>query len=303
MRSVFVPEVASFDRPSVAISRLVTTGGGTPTYDVSSDQHLEVLPDMMLLWESLTALVVGAGLSYFGIPYAYGRWKRRQLHRLAVKQNCVVLTLDDGPGGRLTAAVLQLLAARGVKATFFLLGCRVRENEDLVRRIRAQGHEIGSHTYDHLHPWKVAPWRSLSDIRRGFRAIDDALGTQAGRYVFRPPYGKLNLLTMLYLFARRIPIAFWTVDCRDTWGKRAAVKPNVAQWFRAARGGVVLAHDFDREGDAMHQYVLHTLRSTLSVAEECGLMLSTFSQLQCPLGESQREFGGRLHPGRKLEYS
>jgi peptidoglycan/xylan/chitin deacetylase (PgdA/CDA1 family) len=233
----------------------------------------------MLLWESILAVGVVGIVLYFGVPWAYCRWNRRVLRRLAVKHNCVVLTLDDGPGRQLTTAVLQLLAAQGVKATFFLLGRNIRENGDLVRRIHAQGHEIGSHTFDHLHAWKVAPWHSVSDIRRGLRAIDDALGTRAGRYPFRPPYGKLNLMTLLYLLAKRIPIVYWTVDSGDTWSARPD-NGRAAHLSRAAGGGVVLAHDFDREAGEVHQYVLDALRSTLDMAQECGMPLSTVSQLR-----------------------
>jgi peptidoglycan/xylan/chitin deacetylase (PgdA/CDA1 family) len=234
----------------------------------------------MFLWESIPTVSVLAVILYCGVPWAYGRWKRRALRRIAARHRRVVLTLDDGPGRQLTAAVLQLLAEQDAKATFFLLGRNIRENGDLVRRIHAEGHEIGSHGYDHLHAWKVAPWRSVSDIRHGARAIDDALGTRAGRYPFRPPYGKLNLMTLLYLLARRIPIAYWTVDCGDTWSARPG-EGRVAHLAQAAGGGVVLAHDFDRdEPEGVHQYVLRALHATLDMAHECGLHLSTFSQLR-----------------------
>ncbi len=236
------------------------------------------------------ALVVGtvAALLYFVIPWFYSRWNRHVLRRQAVARSHIVLTLDDGPGRQLTMAVLDLLAATGVKATFLLLGRNIRGNEDLVRRIYAQGHEIGSHSYDHLHPWKVAPWRSVSDIRRGFRAIDAVLGVRAGRYPFRPPYGKLNLVTLLYLLVRRIPIVFWTIDCGDTWTGRPD-QTWAADRSRADGGGVVLAHDFDRDVKDIYQFVLGVLRSTLATARECGLRLCTFSELfEEPLLESTR---------------
>ena len=237
-------------------------------------------PNPMFLWESILAVGIAGIVLYFGVPWAYCRWNRRVWRQRAVKHNRVVLTLDDGPGRQLTTAVLGLLAARGAKATFFLLGRNIRGNGDLVKLIQAQGHEIGSHTYDHLHAWKVAPWRSVSDIRRGLRAIDDALGTRAGRYPFRPPYGKLNLMTLLYLLARRIPVVYWTVDSGDTWSARPDAG-RAAHLSRAAGGGVVLAHDFDREAaEEVHQYVLDALRSTLDMAQERGMQLSTVSQLR-----------------------
>ncbi|MCU0914613.1 MAG: polysaccharide deacetylase family protein [Planctomycetes bacterium] len=233
-------------------------------------------------WGFAAGLSLAALLAYLGVPWAYCRWNQWRLRRWVVQQKRVVLTLDDGPGRQLTRAVLELLAARGVKAVFFLLGRNVRENQDLVRHIHAQGHEIGSHTYDHLHAWKVAPWRSLADIRRGFRAIDDALGTRAGRYPFRPPYGKLNLMTLLYLLVKRIPIVYWTIDSGDTSRRGLGDNRRAAQLSRAAGGGVVLAHDFDRQAREYNQYVLDSLRATLDTARECGLQPCTFSQLRTP---------------------
>lgn len=234
----------------------------------------------MLWWEFLLAAGVLALTLYLGVPWAYGWWNRRALRRSAAQHHRVVLTLDDGPGRQLTPAVLQLLAEQGAKATFFLLGRNIRDNRDLVQRIHAQGHEIGSHTYDHLHAWKVAPWRSVSDIRRGLQAVDEALGTRTGRRPFRPPYGKLNLVTLLYLLARGIPIVYWTVDAGDTWSVRPAAG-RAADLSQAAGGGVVLAHDFDRDvPEGVHPYVLQALRSTLDMAHECGWQFSTFSQLR-----------------------
>ena len=229
----------------------------------------------------LKAILIVAAIGvvlYHGVPALWMAVVRGRLHRKMVRCNRLVLTFDDGPGRRLTPAVLDLLGERGVKATFFLLGRNIQQNEDLVQCIHARGHEIGSHTFDHLHAWKVAPWRSVSDIRRGVRAIDDALGTRAGRYPFRPPYGKLNLMTLLYLLARRIPIVYWTVDSGDTWSTRSQ-DSQAAHLSQVAGGGVVLAHDFDREKpEETHPYVLNMLRSTLDMAQEQGWQLSTFAQ-------------------------
>jgi peptidoglycan/xylan/chitin deacetylase (PgdA/CDA1 family) len=202
------------------------------------------------------------------------------LRRLVTGRNCVVLTLDDGPGRQLTPAVLDLLAARGVKATFFLLARNIRGNEDLVRQIRAQGHEIGSHTHDHLHAWKVAPWRAVADIRRGLKAIDEALGVRGGRYPFRPPYGKLSLATLLYLLAKGIPIVYWTTDSGDTWLLERGQPDRAALAIEKAGGGVVLAHDFDRTSPEVHSYVLDALKATLDAAQKQGLRTSTCSQLR-----------------------
>src|SRR5262245_15946215 len=62
----------------------------------------------------------------------------------------VVLTFDDGPS-RWTEEILDILAARGVKATFFVVGARAAERPDLVKRMYAEGHDVGVHTFTHAN--------------------------------------------------------------------------------------------------------------------------------------------------------
>ncbi len=226
-------------------------------------------------------LLAGAFVAvlYLCVPWLYGRWSRKALERLAIRRKTVVVTLDDGPGRQLTDVVLQVLEAEGVKAVFFLLGRNIRGNEEIVRRIHAEGHEIGSHSYDHLHAWKVAPWRAVADIRRGRKAIDDALGVERGEYPFRPPYGKLNLVTWVYLLVTRTPIVYWTIDSGDTWSEAASDHGRTGRLCRTRGGGVILIHDFDRKAGERHRFVLGALRSSLNVARELRLSVSTYSQL------------------------
>ena len=62
----------------------------------------------------------------------------------------VALTFDDGPRSSTTGPLLEGLALREVPATFFLVGSRVAGNEELVRRMAQEGHQIGVHTFDHV---------------------------------------------------------------------------------------------------------------------------------------------------------
>ncbi|MBL8770369.1 MAG: polysaccharide deacetylase family protein, partial [Phenylobacterium sp.] len=69
--------------------------------------------------------------------------------RVATDQPRIALTFDDGPTERGVAAVLPVLEARGVKATFFLIGQEVAERPHLARRIARAGHELGNHSWSH----------------------------------------------------------------------------------------------------------------------------------------------------------
>ena len=65
------------------------------------------------------------------------------------KTRYIALTFDDGPRADTTGRLLDGLRERGASATFFLVGEQIRGNEDLVRRMQAEGHQIGNHTWSH----------------------------------------------------------------------------------------------------------------------------------------------------------
>jgi peptidoglycan/xylan/chitin deacetylase (PgdA/CDA1 family) len=212
------------------------------------------------------------------VPWIYGQLARILLARRAKEQKALVLTFDDGPGSSLTPEILNILARSGAKATFFLLGRNITGREAIVRQIAEQGHDISSHGYDHLNSWKISPFRALSDIKRGWAAIDDALGTKRQKFPFRPPNGKLNVICLLYLLFRNVPIVYWTVDLGDTW----QIKPDsnrLAVLAEKKKGIVSLAHDFDRKNENTSRFVVESVRAALAMAVNKGMRVLTVSQL------------------------
>jgi len=201
------------------------------------------------------------------------------LKRKAIKSNALVLTLDDGPGDRLTPAILGILNEYNAKATFFLLGRNIVGREAIVRQISAAGHEICSHGYDHLNYWKVSPFRAISDIKRGWETIDNVLEKKRRMYPFRPPGGRLNLFCLLYLWIHKTPIFYWTLVSGDTWpvGKRDSQR--AALLAGKTGGAVILAHDFDRTNDSVDRMVLDCVSLSVLTAKEKGMKVMTLSEL------------------------
>ena len=215
---------------------------------------------------------------YVGIPWICARWLQMLLKLKTSKLRAIVLTFDDGPGNRLTPAILELLAIRTTKATFFLLGRNIAGREEIVRQIAEQGHEICSHGYNHLNHWKVAPILAIKDIKQGWKAIDEVLGTERGKYPFRPPDGKLNIISLLYLLFCRVPIVYWSVDSGDTW--RIKPSPQRIAFEVERNGGMVsLAHDFDRSDASVDFFVMESVKSTLAIARKSKLHILTVSEL------------------------
>jgi peptidoglycan/xylan/chitin deacetylase (PgdA/CDA1 family) len=201
------------------------------------------------------------------------------LKRSAIKSKTLVLTFDDGPGNRLTPVILNILSKYHVKATFFLLGRNIVGRENLVKRIAAEGHEICSHGYDHINYWYVSPVRALADIKRGWQAIDIALGTDCQKYPFRPPYGKLNIVCLLYLMLKRIPVVYWSIVSGDTWPLGRIDSQRIGMLARKKGGGVALVHDFDRSDNSVDNMVLELVRTALTTAQQTGLRVRTVSEL------------------------
>lgn len=96
----------------------------------------------------------------------------------------LALTFDDGPS-QWTGAVLDLLREHDARATFFLIGQRVRERPDDARRILAEGHEVGSHTMTHPRLTEISDEEARREIQEGARAVADVLGERP--HLFRAP--------------------------------------------------------------------------------------------------------------------
>jgi peptidoglycan/xylan/chitin deacetylase (PgdA/CDA1 family) len=160
----------------------------------------------------------------------------------------VALTFDDGPDPAVTPLFLDVLAASGVKATFFLLGSRVAMNPWLTAEIVAAGHEVGVHSWEHRYFPLRGPLATYDDLARSKDIITEATGVVPG--LFRPPYGVLS--TAAILAARRLGLTTVLWNC---WGKEWTAGSTAHSVFetlsRDLRGGAtVLLHDSDTNSRA-----------------------------------------------------
>ena len=156
--------------------------------------------------------------------------------------SCLVplLTFDDGPDPVFTPRVLDLLAERGARATFFCVGAAATEHPDLIRRIAADGHVLGSHSYTHPRAARTLPWRLIADWRAGRAAVESA----AGRPVvpFRPPYGSIGVSGRIALRALGLAPTLWSVDLLD-WAPAPSAEAIAAGLLAARADDLVLLHD------------------------------------------------------------
>jgi peptidoglycan/xylan/chitin deacetylase (PgdA/CDA1 family) len=152
----------------------------------------------------------------------------------------VALTFDDGPDPRYTVEVLDELARLGIRATFFLVGEQARANPSIVRRMVADGHDIGSHSCSHPEPWRLGLRDLMVEYRRG-RSLVEHAAEQTVR-LFRPPKGYVSAKGALAMLAARVRPWLWTIDPCD-WEPNASAQHIVAGCSNLAAGDVVLLHD------------------------------------------------------------
>ncbi|MDE7371476.1 MAG: polysaccharide deacetylase family protein [Desulfovibrio sp.] len=128
-----------------------------------------------------------------------------------MSENLCALTFDDGPS-RYTGHLLDMLAGYGIPATFFLLGGNAERNPAMVRRIIAEGHEVGNHSWSHPNLRTLAPEAQEQEIS-ATDALLRALG--ASPSYLRPPYGNFDAHTLEIARNLGVGVILWSMDSHD----------------------------------------------------------------------------------------
>lgn len=155
----------------------------------------------------------------------------------------VALTFDDGPDPRCTPELLDMLAERQVRATFFLLGPMAANAPALAAEIAAAGHDIAVHGWDHRYPLLRSPRALRDDLARAVGAVADAGGVRPRFY--RPPYGVLSTGALAAARGLGLIPVLWT-----TWGREWVPGSTPESVLATLTGGLtggacVLLHDSD----------------------------------------------------------
>lgn len=198
----------------------------------------------------------------------------------------IALTFDDGPWPTTTSEILDVLKENDAHATFFEIGNQVAENADVVKRIAAEGNQIGSHTWDHasgsgqgVNLTFMTADEQRDEVTKGFSAIEDVLGTSVP-HVLRAPggnyYGSLveNLKDLVDAEVG------WNVDTED-WRRPGADK--IAEAIMSAQpGNVVLMHD----GGGDRSQTVEALKIALPKLKAEGYSFVTIDELMSTYGSS-----------------
>jgi peptidoglycan/xylan/chitin deacetylase (PgdA/CDA1 family) len=212
----------------------------------------------------------------------------------------VALTFDDGPASPFTEQILEILRARKVPATFFVCGKNVERFPEILRRIHAEGHTVGNHTYSHPFLYFRSRARIAQEIDRTQEAIEKVTGQRP--WYFRPPFGGRWFGLYPVLRERGLRLVNWS-DTGYDWKKGDTSSADIARQTLKGlgAGSIILLHD-GFEADPPRQVdqsrTVSALPAIIDAAREAGLTFVSLSDfvpsvqgLGNPVTKLSREVG------------
>ena len=182
----------------------------------------------------------------------------------------IAMTFDDGPSPETTPRLLDILKQRNIKATFFMIGQNAERNPDIVKRILADGHEIGNHSWTHPQLAKLPDDRVTEEITKTQNAIKNASGYTPK--LLRPPYGSITVRQKEWIENQfGLSVILWSVDPFD-WKRPGASVIEQRILAGARPGAIILSHD-------IHKQTVDSMPATLDALAAKGYQFVTVSQL------------------------
>ena len=221
------------------------------------------------------SLAISVASLYYATVSVRSQWLGRTNWRGRRDRNLVALTFDDGPSPD-TEGILDVLAEHQLSATFFMVGREVEKFPRIARRVLAEGHEVGNHSYSHPICLLQRRAGTLDQLSRTQDAITETIGIRPT--LARPPYG---VRTPAYFAATRflgLQTVQWDVAGFD-WRRRSPtqIARNVLRKVRA--GSIILLHDGDSAGKRDRQNTVRALPLIIEGLNQRKLQVVPLSQL------------------------
>ena len=165
----------------------------------------------------------------------------------ATTEKKVWLTFDDGPTAEVTPFVLDTLKENNVKATFFCLGKQIEKHPEIFQRIKAEGHDIGNHSFSHTNGFTTCTKKYLKDIEKCQNIIPETK-------LFRPPFGNIYPWQISKL-KKDFKIIMWDVVGWDFDKNTSKEKCFLNVVNNVGSGSIILLHDNEKAQENL-QYAL-----------------------------------------------
>ena len=165
--------------------------------------------------------------------------------RIKTNEKEIYLTFDDGPVPDFTPWVLKTLKQYQAKATFFCVGENIKKHPLIYEQIKAAGHSIGNHTFNHLVGWNTPTNKYVKNILKAESYLQDA-SDKKGNKLFRPPHGRIRPLQAKILRKKGYKIVMWDVlsgDFDQSLSKKSCLEYTIKH---INNGSIVVFHDSDK---------------------------------------------------------
>lgn len=190
----------------------------------------------------------------------------------------IALTFDDGPDAVYTDMILDVLKIKKVKATFFLVGSRMKQYPVVTERIFNEGHCLANHTYNHVK----MPGKSLNEVLECISQTEQIIERVCGGSykIFRPPWGHISSEQKSSLIKSGYKVVLWDVNSKDFQSKISVndIIYNVMEGVGDKK--IVLFHDSDYLGKASRKNTALALPKIIDLLQEMGYRFVTISEME-----------------------
>lgn len=218
----------------------------------------------------ITVLLLYGFLLILGASRIESQFFVRALCRGDAAGNIVAITFDDGPYGKRSTEILEILSRHGCRASFFLIGRKAIDDPEIVKMMIEDGHLIGNHSFSHSN---FFPLYSAARIKRELdetNRILEAAGSKPVR-LFRPPFGVTNPNVARGVRTSGMKVAGWSIRSFDT--RDQAADKVVKRILKRMRGGdVILLHETSK-------HILEILEQLIPAIQQAGLTCITLDQM------------------------
>lgn len=156
------------------------------------------------------------------------------------KGKTIYLTFDDGPNSVFTEKLLDVLKKYDIRASFFCVAKFAKENKNLIKRMKKEGHVIGLHSLKHQNAYLMDIFKTNKDFQNSLKIMKEL---ETDIKYFRPPWGDLNLASLFNIRKYNLKLILWNVMAED-WKKDITSFDIELRLLRRIQGGdIICLHD------------------------------------------------------------
>lgn len=191
-------------------------------------------------------------LSYSVIPTFYFKFKGTPIDNEVNQEKFLALTFDDGPDEKYTEKLLDLLKKYDIKATFFVVAKFAEKNHKVINRMKQEGHTIGLHSLEHENGLLKGPVYTNRDFKESINIMNEL---NIPIKSFRPPWGHLNLMTLINLNKYNLKLVLWDVIIGDWKADITSDEISRRLLVHSKNKSVICLHDGRGENEAPYRTI------------------------------------------------